>query len=107
MPTRSRQRPSGTRYQMTAAWKATVLARLRETGQTKSDLAAAIGVSKSVITLVLGPDQTASAYVPAICAHLELPMPALGADEDLLSLFGRLSPEDQETLLLMAKRMLK
>lgn len=92
---------------MTEAWKASVIARLQERGMQRNDLALALGVSKSVITLMLGPGQTASSYVPAVSKVLDLPMPTLGADNELLAVFGQLAVEDQETLLTIAKRMLK
>lgn len=106
MAARSHDDDAATRFQMTPAWKASVKEKLAERGMTKSDLAAAIGVSKSVITLMLG-KQTSSGYVPAVCRAIGVPMPVLGANDDLLAVFGKLSPEDQKTLLLMARRMLK
>jgi len=74
-------RPKLPRYQMTPAWKATVLSRLKDRGRNRSWLAQQLGVGRGHITQLFAttPEgemvRVASELVPKICELLDLPPP--------------------------------
>src|SRR5688572_29039374 len=62
--------PTGAAHRADSAWKAKVVARLKEKGWTRKDLAEAIGCDPSAITVVLRPATVQTRLMPAINAAL-------------------------------------
>ena len=112
-----RPHPKGLRYQMTAEWKALVVAALDRRdadasdpawyGRAKTELARRLGRSKSTITKMLQPEQTNSALVPQVCKILDVPMPVLGTNSEIAELVSRLDDEDVPFALEFLRRLVK
>ena len=97
------------RHQMTDEWKTSVDVALAAKDWTRADLARQIGVHKTVVSAMLG-RQNVSALVPRVCEVLGIPMPVIGVSAvrtELEALFENLTPEDQETVLALARRLAK
>ncbi len=90
---------------MTPAWKASVEAELIARGWNRSELAERAGLHKTVISSVLSERQVSSDAVPIICKVLNLPMPVLGVDDEIVSNLGKLSPEDKRAVLDLIRRL--
>ena len=99
----------GPRREMTGPWKASVVARLAELGQTRVWLAEQIGAkSGASITQMLGDEQQASVWVDSVCRALNIPPPAVGVDgleREALEILKSLSPEDREHALALLRRL--
>lgn len=103
-----RKYATGALKQVTPEWKASVIAALKELGQTKTWLADQIGCDKSALTVMLRPSTTVSRLVDPICAVLKLPPPLVGADvdqSDIIAMVGALDENDRALAIDFIRRL--
>lgn len=92
---------------MTPAWKASVDAALVARDWTRTQLATACGVHKTVISAMLSERQVASDAVELVSNVLGIPMPVLGVDDEIAMNLAKLTAEDKRTVLDLIRRLSK
>ncbi len=112
-----RAHPKGQRDQMTAAWKAAVIAELERRhadaadpawyGRSQTELARRLGRSKSAVGKLLKADQTASALVKPISDILGVQLPVLGTDDEIAELVAKMDPKKRPLAVELLRLMLK
>jgi transcriptional regulator with XRE-family HTH domain len=102
---------SGQAYPFDQAWVDRLLARLKEKGWTKADLAREVGAGRSVVWNIVNLKVRQSPYIPDIHMAVGWTPPApLVADEDteeIVSVWNQLNEHSRGRLLERAKSLLE
>lgn len=100
----------GPLMQATPEWKASARAAMEARGITNTELAKAIGCSKSNLTRLWDPSTSVSRVVEAVSKHLGIQLPVVGVDldaSDIIELVAKLSDDDKERVVDFVRRLAK